>query len=288
MSVEYGEHGRWGGRLTRRPLPERDPAIAALPARARRRLAEIWLYRAAMERRVADSFQVIRGALERRGASGELLALAARAVDDEYRHTELSRVVASRFEGHELALPERLPLELPSHASASPELRDTLHVVGQCVLNETTAGAYLEVCLTHASGALARAALQELLSDEIDHGRIGWAHLASVDSATRAAVGPWILPMAYLNLRSWMGQTPDDPEQSDVLGAHGAPPASAIRAALRQVIGDLVVPGLEELGMNATPLARWLAAGAFTDRPPRELAEQWDNRGTTRPGLPVG
>ena len=52
-------------------------------------------------------------------------------------------------------------------------------------MNETTAGVFLEVCLAHAEGALAKAALSELLSDEIDHGRIGWAHLAAVDAATR-------------------------------------------------------------------------------------------------------
>lgn len=271
MKREYGEHGRWGGRLTGRPLPEVDPAIEGLHDRERRRLAEIWLYRAAMERRVADSFEVIRGALERRAAAPEMIALAARAVDDEYRHTELSRVVASRFAGRELAEPERLPLTLPAHTSASPDLRDTLFIVGQCVLNETTAGAYLEVCLTHARGALAKAALQELLSDEIDHGRIGWAHLASLDAATRAAVSPWLLPMAYLNLRSWVGETPDDPEQSTALDEHGAPPAGTIRSALRDVIGTLIVPGLDELGLNTAPLARWLAAGAFTDRPPREF-----------------
>lgn len=269
--AEHGPDGRWGGALTRRALPEVDPAIEAMSSAERARLSEIWLYRAAMERRVADSFAVIRGALERRQAPPSLVSLAERAIDDEYRHTELSRVVASRFSGRELAAPARLVLEVPRHASAAPALRDTLFVVGQCVLNETTAGAFLETCLEHAQGVLVKAALREILSDEIDHGRIGWAHLASLDASERAAVGPWLLPMAYLNLKLWIGETPDDPEQSAALTAHGSPPARVMHRALVGALEDLVVPGLKELGMPTGPIEAWLSAGAFVDRPPREF-----------------
>jgi hypothetical protein len=266
---EHGEHGRWGGRLTQRPLPESDPELEALSAANRERLAQIWLYRAATERRVADSFEVIEGSLRRRGAPPSLVAVAARAVDDEYRHTELSRVVASRFAGRELAAPARLPLAVPKHAGASPALRDTLFVVGQCVLNETTASAFLESCLDHARGALARSALRELLSDEVEHGRLGWSYLAWLGDAERAAVGPWLLPMAYLNLKLWRDETPEDPDHVAVLSEHGAPPARAIHEALVGALTSLIVPGLQQLGMRTKPLEAWLAEGATTDAPPR-------------------
>ncbi|HEX6278236.1 MAG TPA: hypothetical protein VFZ53_34560 [Polyangiaceae bacterium] len=222
-----------------------------------------------MERRVADAFSVIRDALGRRRAPVELVALAERAIDDEYRHAELSRVVASRFVGAPLDAPALLPLELPKHAGASPELRDTLYIVGQCVLNETTASAFLEACLTHAEGALARAALRELLSDEIDHGRIGWAHLASLSAAERAAVASWLLPMAFLNLRTWREQSPDDPRHREVWTLHGVLPAHVTHAALVDALRTLIVPGLEELGMATDALQAWLDDGAATDRHPR-------------------
>ena len=271
IRTEYGEGGRWGGRLTKRPLPERDPSIDALAPDDRHAIAAVWLHRAAMERRVADAFEVIHGALRRRSASAALVALAERAIDDEYRHAELSRVVASRFAGTELSPPKRLSLVLPKHAGASPELRDTLFVVGQCVLNETTASAFLEVCLTHARGALARAALRELLSDEIDHGRIGWAHLASLPESARAEVARWLLPMAYLNLRTWREHSPDDPRHRDAWTLHGAPPADVTHAALVDALKTLIVPGLEELRMPTDALRAWLDDGARTDRPPRTL-----------------
>jgi len=268
---EYTERGRWGGRVTSKPLPLEDASIEALRAGERRRLADTWIWRAAMERRVADSFQVVRDALARRSAPHALVELAERAIDDEYRHTELSRLVASRFAGADLPAPALLPLEIPRHRGASPELRDTLFIVGQCLLNETTAGAYLEACLTHAEGAVAKSALRELLSDEIDHARIGWAHLATVDAATRAEVGRWLLPMTYVNLRNWRKESPLDPDHTDALTLHGAPPASVIHAALVDTIRSLIVPGLRELHIDTGALERWLDSGASTDRPPVEL-----------------
>ncbi|HEX6766906.1 MAG TPA: hypothetical protein VF103_15530 [Polyangiaceae bacterium] len=269
LPTEYGASGRWGGRLTKRPLPESDPLLDELSRDDRRALADVWLGRAAMERRVADAFAVIRDALRRRNAAFALVRLAERAIDDEYRHAELSRVVASRFAGEELAAPKRLALEVPKHASASAELRDTLFVVGQCVLNETTASAFLEACLAHAHGAVAKSALRELLSDEIDHGRIGWAHLASLSEATRAEVSRWLLPMAFLNLRTWREQSPEDPEHRSAWTLHGAPPHEVIHRALVDALRTLIVPGLKELRMRTDALDAWLDDGAPTDRLPR-------------------
>ena len=271
---EHGVAGRWKGQLTRRALPCEDPSIERLTRDERRRAAAIWLHRAAMERRVADSFEHIEAALRRRGASASLVALAHRAIDDEYRHAELSRVVASCYAGCELAAPPRLELELPRHRGASPELRDSLFIVGQCVLNETTAGAFLEVCLSHARGALATRALRELLSDEIDHGRIGWAYLASLDRRTRERVSTWLLPMAFLNLRQWRRESPDDPRHSLALAEHGAPPAHVIHAALLDALETLILPGLAELGMSNAALESWLAQGADTEQPPTELMSE--------------
>jgi hypothetical protein len=261
--MEETSSGRWGGRLTGRPLPERDPAIDRLSDAQRRELAAIWLARAASERRVADAFQVIRGALRDLHGAAELTALAARAVDDEHRHAELSRVVASRFAGQELDPPPRLTLIVPEHAGARPGLVPTLHVVGHCAINETLAGAFLEASLAGARGPLARAALRELLSDEIDHARIGWAHLASLRERERAELAAWLPAMVRANLAMW--RTTPRPYPSDAaLHQHGAPPADQVEQALLGAIRDLIVPGLECFALPAAALRAWLAAGAPT------------------------
>jgi hypothetical protein len=264
---EHGPEGRWGGRLTRRDLPLDDPSIDALPPITRRRIARVWEHRAAMERRVAESFLIVGSALERRGAATELRELAARAVDDEYRHTELSLVVASRYAGVTLPSAATLPLEPPAHLGADAVLRDDLWILGHCLFNETTASAYLECARHHAKGALALAATRELLADEIEHGRLGWAYLGGLDAGARRRIGPWLLPLAVTNLRQWRTETPEDAQDLDValLAAHGAPPAAAIRATLVAALRELILPGLIELGLATNELADWCEAGASTN-----------------------
>src|SRR6185503_439340 len=197
----YGSAGRWGGRLTGRPLPVSDSEIDALKDGQRAELAAVWLGRAASERRVADAFEVVRDALADLGAGADLVALSTRAVDDEYRHEELSRQVASRFAGRELEAPPRLELVVPEHPGADGELLRTLHVLGHCAMNETFASVFLETSLAYAKAPLASVAVQELLSDEIDHARLGWAHLGALDESRRRAVSPWLLPMVRANLK---------------------------------------------------------------------------------------
>jgi hypothetical protein len=263
VTAMYGPAGRWGGRLTGRPLPEADPDIDALDDAQRAELAEVWLGRTASERRVADAFEVVRDALRDLGAGAEIVAIATRAVDDEYRHEELSRRVASRFAGRELEAPPRLTLVVPEHPGADGELLRTLHVLGHCAMNETFASAFLETSLAFAKAPLARVAVQELLSDEIDHARLGWAHLGTLDDARRRAVAPWLLPMIRANLKMWR-DTPRPYSTDAVIHRHGAPPADAVEKSLRGAISDLMIPGLERFGLPTEPIRAWLAEGAIT------------------------
>jgi hypothetical protein len=253
----WSHDGRWSGRLTSRPLPKEDDSLSALTGDERGRLAEIWLARAAMGGTVSASFAVIRDALVALRANAALVELAERAIDDERRHAAICRAVASRFAGATLSAPAPLPLVVPRLDGASPEMRHALHIVGQCVLNETTASAFLETCLSQARGSLARAALRELLSDEIDHARIGWTYLATASSAIREQVGRVIVSLARANLAVWR-ETPRLYGASPALAAHGAPSHEAIEAALLDALKDIVVPGLETVGVASGALREWI------------------------------
>ncbi|HEY8073180.1 MAG TPA: hypothetical protein VIF62_03705 [Labilithrix sp.] len=259
MMISVSNEGRWRGALTSRPLPEGD--VDSLPHDVRELLATVWLERAASERRVGDAFAIVRDALLALDADPALSHLARRAVDDEMRHAELSRVVASRYAGRELAHPPRLELVVPQHEGAGPQLRRVLWIVGHCAMNETFASAFLEATVATATEPLARAAHRELLSDEIDHARIGWALLASLDERTRAAVERWIPTLAVTNLRMWR-TTPRT--YAEGLRAHGVLPADAVEAALLSALRDVVIPGIASVGMSASTLVSWLEAGAPT------------------------
>jgi hypothetical protein len=264
VAMEYTEQGRWNGRLTNRPLPVHDAEIESLSEEQRSELVLVWLGRAASERRVADAFAVIRNAFEDLHSDAALISLSTRAIDDEYRHAELSRQVASRYARRELAAPERLQLVVPEHPGASPRLLHTLHILGHCAMNETFASAFLEASLLHAKGALACAALRALFSDEIDHARLGWAHLASLSVDERRELVPWLPTLVRANLKMWRDTArpyPTDP----VLHAHGAPPAGTVEQALLDAIRLLIIPGLAHFDLPTQPIHDWLACGAPTN-----------------------
>lgn len=262
MSSDLGQ-GRWGGRLTSRPLPEHDVEVDGLADEQRAELVAVWLARAGSERRVADAFEVIRDALAARRSNAELVALATRAVDDEHRHAELARRVASRVAGRELEPPARLTLIVPEHRGAPARLLGSLHILGHAAMNETFASAFLEASLGLARAPLARAALRELLSDEIDHARIGWAHLAELNERERAELVPWLDSLVHANLKMW--RNAPRPYTSDaLLHHHGAPPAEVVERALIGAVADLIVPGLAHFGLPTRSLQTWLGQGAPT------------------------
>lgn len=254
---------RWAGRLTSRPLPTHDRALEALTDEQRAELVAVWLSRAASERRVADAFQVIHRALESVHSDASLRALAARAVDDEHRHAELCRVVASRCAGRELEPPARLTLVEPEHQGAPAWLVPTLHVLGHCAMNETFASAFLEASLGCAEAPLGRAALRELLSDEVDHARVGWAHLAELSELQRAELAPWLDSLVYANLKMWR-EAPRVVVTDATLHRHGAPTPLGIERALLGAVRDLIIPGLARFRLPTRSLELWLAAGAPT------------------------
>ncbi|MCU0654267.1 MAG: hypothetical protein MUF64_02935 [Polyangiaceae bacterium] len=261
--MAISEHGRWGGRLTSRPLPATDASIEALADEERGELVDIWQARAASELRVATSFEVIAADLRVLRADPLLVALAERGIDDEHRHHQLCLLVASRLKGAEVEPPEPLLHAVPQHPGAPERLLPSLHVLGHCVMNETFASAFLEASLAAAQGPVTQAAVRELLSDEIDHARIGWAYLASATAQLRSELQPWLLDVAQANLRMWR-QTPRAYPTNPRVVEQGAPSALLVEQALGAGLRDLIVPGLEHLGFDVSGLHAWLDAGAPT------------------------
>lgn len=255
--------GRWRGAVTHRALPDSTEEIAELAPAVRTTLAGIWMGQAATEARVAASFSVIHDSLSRLGADDALVALAARAVDDEHRHAALCEDMAGRYAGRVCGPHAVLPPRRPAHRAApSPAVRDALWVIGQCALNETFAGAYLSAAREGARSPVVRAALRELLEDEIDHARIGWAYLSLAPDGLRRELSQWLVPLTACNLREWRKITlPDD----DRLWAHGIPPAPVAHAELTAVVRDILVPGFARAGLDTRALEAWVTAGAKLD-----------------------
>ena len=72
-----------------------------------------------------------------------------------------------------------MAVDPPRFGDAPPEANRLLHAVLNCCVNETIASAHLRATLKAAVSPLVREVIRLLLADEIDHARVGWAHLAS-------------------------------------------------------------------------------------------------------------
>ena len=113
-----------------------------------------------------------------------------------------------------------------------------------------------------AGHPLARSALRELLSDEIDHARIGWAFVGPLPTALRDELAPWMLPLATANLGEWRKLTRSvdgspEPEDSAALERHGFLRRSRIDAVLLAAMRDLIIPGLAMVGLQTPELVAW-------------------------------
>lgn len=243
--------------MTRTPLPPLE--AVDLSDEARREIASVWLVQAATEARVATSFAIVRASLDALGADPGLVRLAARAVDDEHRHAALCEDAAGRYLGRVAGPYTPLSEQRPRHPGASPELRRALFVVGQCCLNETFASAYLDVARRGATTPLASHAVRALLSDEIDHARIGWAFVQTVPSDVRAGLQAWLLPLTVCNLREWRSiHLPSD----DGLATHGIPSWSDAQTGITEALAGVVLEGFGRAGFDTRALERWARRGA--------------------------
>lgn len=189
-----------------------------------------------------------------------VMKLVARAVSDEVRHAEICRLLATRYLGREVAWPPPGPVPLPMHGPAPDALRPTLHITAMCCIKETLASAWLETCRADATVTLAKAALRELLADDVDHARIGGAHLAStaVTPEVRAQIAGWLPRLLEASMLPWLNGA----GAPDYAGnpAHGVPSSATTREVVESTTREVVLVGFAELGVDTAPAHAWMQA----------------------------
>jgi len=225
------------------------------------RVARVWRHREATEREAAALFRGLAVDLRAGRAGAALVALAERAAADEERHALRCRDIARRF-GPDLAAEEpRPPLRLgPPHLDRA---RRALYASAalSCV-TETLSAALLLEMRAQAADPLVRETVREILCDEVNHARLGWAHLAH--EARRGDVG-WLALHVPGMLRAALRSdviphtAADEGARSD-LAAFGILPRAAVLDILRQVAADVLFPGLEQHGIDTAPLRAEVAS----------------------------
>jgi hypothetical protein len=245
-------------------LVAHDEVIETLDAATRRVVAETSARRAALELEGAAAFTAVTQALIELSADARIVDLSARAIAEEIRHSELYLELARAYGDARIPAPRPAPIDVPTYAGTTADEQRMLRVIGMCSINETMACAFLELSLSGATAKAARAAIREILEDEIRHARIGWAYLGSRDvgAAERRLLGAWLLPMLRAQWAKWKAQIATLPDVD--ASAHGCPAPAAIERASLAAMASLVVAGFEHAGVAASDTRRWLDAGALT------------------------
>ncbi|HEX3346044.1 MAG TPA: hypothetical protein VHS09_15780 [Polyangiaceae bacterium] len=239
----------------------------ALGDAGKRTVGATWLERMKQEHLAVGAFALLARELAAQGCETVVLSLVTRASCDEVRHAEICRRFAVALLGAD-AVPAAfrgLP-KVPMHAGAAAAARVLCHVVEMCCLSETLTGVYFTEMLARTTDPVAREAIESLLEDEIDHGRVGWAYLAtrardgSLDGLAEAL--PAMLDRTF---RAMLGRTgsPDEGEHARLETCGYLAHASGA-AVYRRALRDVILPGFAELGVELGPARarvrerRWL------------------------------
>jgi hypothetical protein len=230
--------------------PTRDPL--------REVLASAWGIRYRIETEASLRFGFLARQLASVGAPSALLELAERASSDETRHAGHCERFFRKHGGSGLTGVDRV-IEYAPRALTFQE-RLTYEIVAQCCVAETQSTATLVTLVGEAESEELKSVLHELARDEVNHSRLGWAYLAwarprldfnflapLLPSMIEGSAGPEIFSPG-----------PAEADHPDLL-RNGVVPRSMRTRVYVEALEDVVFPGFETVGVDATLARGWLA-----------------------------
>ncbi|HEY6037782.1 MAG TPA: ferritin-like domain-containing protein [Kofleriaceae bacterium] len=226
------------------------------PAAARRFAAVAQSSLAVGEWMAVDLFARLTAALALARAPVDLVAAAAKIPTDEVRHADLALRMAAALTDEEVHQP---PVDTERHAYlAAPLSLEELDyaMLEMPAIGETLACALLSASRDGATDPVARAVFSSLLRDEVHHARLGWYYLAWRSEQWSAADRQRVADRAgnfVVEVEVMFAHGRDAPR-----GARSAARALGVldtptqRAAIRAVMEQEIVPGLDGLGLGAS------------------------------------
>ena len=249
------DHGRLLRSLLRELVAPLE--LAALPSAVRQRAAGVWAYRARAEALASGRFVQLTRDLESQDAPLVVVEMARRAAEEEARHVSLCVELAHAL-GASIKAPAIPELTTPK-GPLSPKAALLLQVVGTCCINETVSAAVLSEMLRRSSPGVVHDTIHEILTDEIDHGRIGWAYLAHVASSAAAKLVSAALPhLLEQAVTDELFNLPEDDDPDEACAPYGTVSRATRQAVFKSSLKELVFPGLERFSVDTAPGRAWL------------------------------
>jgi hypothetical protein len=224
-----------------------DAGVVGLNAEQRARVADYWWSRAHGEMTSWVGFGHVLDDLKQEAAPAVLLALAERAVKDEYQHALWCRDWAVRF-GH--AGGDVKPRSTRRQAFArATDSENRLLRIALCCFTETVGCVILRLVRPQLSEPELLELNQRHMSDELQHSRVGWGYLATLSSVQKSFLGsrlPELLQL--LRVTCCEGSEQDD----EALVPFGYFTPRLLRAAHAEALAELILPGLAHLSIESS------------------------------------
>jgi hypothetical protein len=222
--------------------------------------AGIWAFRARAEVEAAERFARLASRLSGVGARVEIVRMAESAASDEERHADLCADLVRHFGGDARARAAAHPREV-APSGLTPRERVLYEVVALSCITETLSAALLGAIVEQALDDRVKQNVHAILRDEIEHGRLGWAHL-SLEGARGEVrfLGDYLPAMLESTIDDEIfGEegVASEPIET-VLAGLGALSRADRRALFVETMLGVVFPGLERFGVDTGEGSRWL------------------------------
>lgn len=232
--------------------------LQEFPLESRKRAASVWSFRARAEATASGRFIQLARDLARVAAPSVVVDLAAQASEEESRHISLCQDLVEGLGGNPGPRPSVPNFRLPEDL-VDKERTVILQVVGTSCINETVSATVLAEMMRLSERGQMHDTIQEILRDEIDHGRIGWAYLAHLSQKnTLDFVGAHLPMLLDAAIEDELFDTPDPHDPDAATMCLGALPQVKRAALFREAIEDLVLPGLSRFGVDTRLGEEWI------------------------------
>lgn len=194
------------------------------------------------------------------GISAKRTAELAAFASEELHHARQCAAAVCALGGDAHAPLPHLPA-VPDHADAGSPLAAMLrNVISVCCLSETVAVALIRAETLQIGPPPLKALLDGILADEVGHARWGWTLLRELqpfDPQIKRALDGY-LPVALAHLVAHeLAHLPNTQGFGDVAAQVGVCSGADARALFFDTVRQVIVPGLQECGLDAA--SAWAA-----------------------------
>ena len=206
-------------------------------------LAEVWQHREKVEHEAAAQFHRLAGELRVAGVPRRLVDMAGDACEDETEHASMCRRLVEHLEPGLAPLPPE-PVGALGPAGLSPGQRALYASVALSCVTETFSTALLIEMQRLATDPLVAETVHRILRDEVNHSRLGWAHLAWVAEREDVTwLGPYLGDMVRASLRGDLPTAAPDADRNHPGQGLGVLSMARVHDIAASAMKDVILPG---------------------------------------------